>query len=169
VSDDVRVAPLRGASPDFTSGRDELDRSFAHHAPEATPAGSARVYVAHRRERLVGYFALCAGSVDPERAGTRTRKGMPRHPIPVVLLARLAVASDTQGGGIGHLLVRRAGELTVRAARLIAVRALIVDALDAETAAFYERVGFTPMQAEALRLEILVKDLEPMIGRSIDD
>jgi GNAT superfamily N-acetyltransferase len=163
VSDEIRVAALSATPPDFTSRRDELDRWFAHHALDATRAGSARVSVAHRDERPLGYFALAAGSVDPAHAGTRTRTGMPRHPIPVVLLARLAVANQTQGQGVGRELVRSAAELTAKVARLIAVRALVVDALDEQAAAFYEHVGFTPMEADSLRLEILVKDLEPMI------
>lgn len=169
MSDEIRVAALTVAPPDFTSGREELDRWFAHHALEATRAGSARVYVVHRDERPLGYFALAAGSVDPAHAGTRARRGMPRHPIPVVLLARLAVANQAQGRGIGRQLVRSAAQMTAKVARLIAVRALVVDALDEQAAAFYEHVGFTPMEADSLRLEILVKDLEPMIAESSTD
>lgn len=65
--------------------------------------------------------------------------------------------------------MRSAAQLTVRVARLIAVRALVVDALDEQAAAFYEHVGFTPMEADSLRLEILVKDLEPVIAESSTD
>ncbi len=126
------------------------------------PAGSARVYLAHSDTTLVGYFALAAGSVDPTRAGTRTRKGMPRHPIPVVLLARLAVSKDRQRRGVGRELVRNAAALTSRAAQLIGVRALVVDATDEATAQFYGRVGFTANEANPLRLEILIKDLDAL-------
>lgn len=78
----------------------------------------------------MGYFALAAGSVEYEGADERSRKGMARHPIPVALLARLAVAKAAQGRGIGRELVWHAAGLTLKATRLIAVRALIVDALD---------------------------------------
>lgn len=89
---------------------------------------------------------------------------MPRHPIPVVLLARLAVGEEVQGQGIGRALVRHAALITVRAAALIGVRALVVDALDQPTARFYERVGFTPNAVDPLRLEVLVKDLRAAVG-----
>lgn len=70
------------------------------------------------------------------------------------------MGEEVHGQGIGRALVRHAATVTRRAAELIAVRALVVDALDQRTAAFYERVGFTPNTANALRLEILVKDIE---------
>jgi predicted N-acetyltransferase YhbS len=79
-----------------------------------------------------------------------------------VLLARLAVAEEAKGQGVGRELVRWAADLTVRAARLVAVRALVVDALDGEVAEFYAKVGFTPNEANPLRLEVLVKDLEAL-------
>ena len=160
MSADIRIAPLAARPPALRSGREELDRWLPDHALPATRAGSARVYLAHRGEVVVGYFALAAGSVDPVRAGTCTRTGMPRHPIPVVLLARLAVSQDAAGQGIGRELVRQAVLITVRVAGLVAVRALVVDALDPSTAHFYERVGFTPNAANGLRLEVLVKDLD---------
>jgi predicted N-acetyltransferase YhbS len=89
---------------------------------------------------------------------------MPRHAIPVVLLARLAVSEDAQGQGIGRELVRHAALLTLKVAGLVGVRALVVDAVDEPTADFYEHVGFTPNDANPLRLEILTKDIDALIG-----
>jgi predicted N-acetyltransferase YhbS len=113
---------------------------------------------------LVGYLALCAGEVQLAQADERIRRGMPRHPIPAVLLARLAVARDRQGQGVGRELVWHAAALSLRVSRLIAVRALVVDALDEPTARFYEPVGFTRLVAGSLRLRLLVKDLETLAG-----
>lgn len=109
---------------------------------------------------MVGYFALAAGEVQQEQADERTRSGMPRHAIPAMLLARLAVADAAQGRGIGRELVWHAAELTLRASRLIAVRALVVDAMDEATAGFYERIGLNRLVPGALRLRMLLKDLE---------
>lgn len=161
---DIRVAVLRAPPPAFRSGRVELDDWLVRHGLAATRSGSARVYLAEDQTGVVGYFALSAGSIDPARAGTRTRSGMPRHPIPVVLLARLAVSERVQGRGLGRLLVEYAALATVEVARLVAVRALVVDALDDVTAQFYTRVGMTPNEDNPLWLEILVKDLEPLVG-----
>jgi predicted N-acetyltransferase YhbS len=160
VSSAIRVVALDAPPPEFRSGRVELDAWLSRYALQATRVGSARVFLAYEREELVGYFALAAGEVQHEHADARTRSGMPRHPIPVVLLARLAVAEAAQGRGIGRELVWHAAALSLRASRLIAVRALVVDAIDEETAGFYERVGFKRLAPGALRLRMLVKDLE---------
>ncbi|MCA1681115.1 MAG: GNAT family N-acetyltransferase [Actinobacteria bacterium] len=164
MSGDIRVAALRSPPPAFRSGRAELDEWLKRHSQAATRSGSARVYLGEDGSGLVGYFALAAGSVDPARAGTRTRSGMPRHPIPVVLLARLVVSESAKDKGVGRELVRQAALLALRVSRLVAVRALVVDAVDEPTAGFYAHVGFTPNEANPLRLEILVKDLEALIG-----
>lgn len=159
-----RVAVLRAPPPAFRSGHIELDDWLARYGLAATRSGSARVYLAEGQTGVVGYFALSAGSVDPALAGTRTRSGMPRHPIPVVLLARLAVSEQAQGRGLGRSLVEHAALATLKVARLVAVRALVVDAIDEAIARFYAQAGMTPNEANPLRLEILVKDLEPLIG-----
>lgn len=80
-----------------------------------------------------------------------------------VLLARLAVAEAAQGQGFGRVLVGHAASLALQASRLIAVRLLIVDALDQPTAGFYERLGFTRPVHDSLRLGILLKDIEGLV------
>jgi GNAT superfamily N-acetyltransferase len=162
VSKDITVAPLKAPPARFRSGREEFDRWLGEHGWAATRAGSARVYLARRGDGVVGYFALAAGSVEAARAGTRMRAGMPRHPIPTVLLARLAVSETAQGLGIGRGLVRHSGQITIHVAKLVAVRALVVDALDEPTGRFYEHLGFEPNDANPTRLELLVKDLEAL-------
>ena len=128
--------PASSAGPSVASTRQHVfPRSL-------TRAGSARVYLAHADRALVGYFALAAGSVEHGQADERSRRGMPRHPIPAVLLARLAVAEAAQGQGFGRVLVGHAASLALQASHLIAVRLLVVDALDQPTAAD-ERLGFT--------------------------
>lgn len=158
------MAPLLASPPELRSGRTELDSWLADHARSATQAGSARTCLAHSDGEPVGYFALAAGSVEPVRAGTRTRRGMPRHAIPVVLLARLAVSESLQRQGLGRELVRHVCLITLQVARLVAVRALVVDAVDEPTARFYAAAGFTQNDANRLRLEILVKDIEALAG-----
>lgn len=162
MSETLTVAVLDAPPPAFCCGREELDGWLERHGLQATRSGSARVYLAHRDGQLVGYFALSAGAVEHERAGVRTRSGMPRHPVPAVLLARLAVAEEAKGHGVGRELVRSVAVLTVQTARLVAVRALVVDALDEDVAEFYAKVGFTPNEANPLRLDVLVKDLDAL-------
>ena len=158
------VAALDAPAPSFRSGRPELDQWRRRRGLSATRAGAARVYLGYREAEVVGYIALSAGAIDPVPAGTRTGKGMPRHPIPAVLLARMAAAEKAQRQGVGRELVAEAAGLTLAVARLVAVRALVVDALDEPAAGFYEHVGFTRNQANPMRLEIPVKDLELAAG-----
>jgi GNAT superfamily N-acetyltransferase len=156
--------PLTGghAIATFASGVESLDTWLHRHARAAVGAGSARTYVVVDRgddSRVVGYSALAAGAVEPDDVPVRVRAGMPRHPIPVVLLARLAVDEQVQGLGLGAFLLADAVRRTLSAADAIAVRALLVHAIDARARAFYERFGFVASPTDPLHLMVLVKDL----------
>jgi GNAT superfamily N-acetyltransferase len=146
----------------FRCGRPALDTWLIEHAQAATGAGSARTYVVGDREqddRVVGYFALNAGGAEPASAPPRVRAGMPRHPIPVVLLARLAVDVSVQGHGLGAFLLADAMRRSMAAAEAIGVRALLVHAKDEAARAFYERFGFVASPTDPLHLMLLMKDL----------
>lgn len=115
-------------------------------------------------DRVVGYFALNAGGVEPASAPPRVRAGMPRHPIPVVLLARLAVDLSVQGHGLGAFLLADAMRRSLAAAESIGVRALLVHAKDESARAFYVRFGFVPSPTDPLHLMLLMKDLRASLG-----
>jgi GNAT superfamily N-acetyltransferase len=152
----------RQATEGFRCGQPVLDTWLIEHARAATGAGSARTYVVCDREqddRVVGYFALNAGGVEPASAPPRVRAGMPRHPIPVVLLARLAVDVSVQGHGLGAFLLADAMRRSLAAAESIGVRALLVHAKDEAARAFYERFGFVASPSDPLHLMLLMKDL----------
>lgn len=146
----------------FRCGQAALDTWLVEHARAATGAGSARTYVVCDREqddRVVGYFALNASGVEPSSAPLRVRAGMPRHPVPVVLLARLAVDISVQGHGLGGFLLADAMRRSLAAAESIGVRALLVHAKDEAARAFYERFGFVASPSDPLHLMLLMKDL----------
>ncbi len=89
---------------------------------------------------------------------------MPRHPIPAVLLARLAVDRTAQGRGLGAWLLRDAMLRTLTAADEVGMRVLLVHAVDGRARAFYERHGFEPSPTDALNLQMLVKDIRAAVG-----
>ncbi|WP_320669988.1 GNAT family N-acetyltransferase [Patulibacter defluvii] len=152
----------RQSTEEFHCGRPALDTWLIEHARASTGAGSARTYVVCDREqgdRVVGYFALNAGGVEPASVPPRVRVGMPRHPIPVVLLARLAVDVTVQGHGLGAFLLADAMGRSLAAAESIGVRALLVHAKDESARAFYERFGFVASPTDPLHLMLLMKDL----------
>lgn len=150
----------------FACGRPSLDQWLTRHAVQAASAGSARTYVVvdSEQRRVVGYHALTAAGVERETATARVIKGMPRYPIPVVLLARLAVDITVAGRGIGAWLLRDAMLRTLTAAETIGVRAMLVHAQDENARRFYLKHGLEPSPTDPLHLMILLKDLAPSIS-----
>jgi GNAT superfamily N-acetyltransferase len=145
----------------FDCGRPSLNAWLARYARQAEAAGSARTYVVVDSEqgRVVGYHALTAAAVEREAASARAIKGMPQYPIPVVLLARLAVDVSAAGRGIGAWLLRDAMTRSLAASETIGVRAMLVHAIDDEARRFYLRHGLEPSSTDELHLMILIKDI----------
>lgn len=143
----------------FSSGVVALDEYLSKHALANSQAGTARTFVAAIDSHIVvGYYSLAAAQVIFTDAPARLQKGAPRHPIPVVLLARLAVARNEQGRGLGSALLKDAIGRTLAAAEGIGVRALLVHAKDAAAKAFYEQYDFEALPGHPLHLALLLKD-----------
>ena len=149
----------------FDSGKPELDTWLVKHALAGSAARSVRTYVVTdaEQQRVVGYHALAAGSIEREAGTARAAQGMPRHPIPVVLLARLAVDRTVTGNGIGSWLLRDAMTRAVTAATTIGIRALLVHAIDDNARAFYLRHGLEPSPTDPRHLMILIKDIQATV------
>jgi GNAT superfamily N-acetyltransferase len=144
----------------FDSGVESLDTWLKKYARQAA-IGSARTYVVNDNEqdRVVGYHALAAASVQRDEATARAAKGMPAHPIPAVLLARLAVDASVQGRGVGAWLLADAMRRALSVAESLGVRVLLVHAIDERARAFYARFGFESSPADQLILQMLMKDI----------
>lgn len=153
---------------EFTCGERSLDIWLSDHARAAAGAGSAQPYVVSdaRQGRVVGYYALTVASIEHRDATPRIARGMPRHAIPVVLLARLAVDRSVQGRGIGAFLLRDAMTRTVGLSRHAGVRALVVHALGGSARDFYLRHGFERSPTDDLHLMVLLKDVRAAIART---
>ena len=115
-------------------------------------------------ERWSGYYSLAVGEVAYADAPGRLSKGLPRHPVPIMLLARLAVATAWQGHGLGAGLLKDAMQRTLQAADIAGIRALAVHAMDEQARAFYEHFGFVPSPTDPLHLFLLIKDLKRIGG-----
>jgi len=146
----------------FDCGKEPLNNYLRRFALANTAAGIARTYVTTRpgEQSAIGYYSLAAGSVEKAQLPERIAKGVPNHPIPVVLLARLAVDQRFHNHGIGKGLLRDALERTLSAANVIGVRAVLVHAKDDDAAAFYAKFGFTRSPTDALHFMLLIKDLK---------
>lgn len=120
---------------------------------------SARTYVVHRNGRVVGYYSIAAGSVSVDESPARVAKGLARHPIPVILLARLAIDKDEKGTGLGKALLKDALARIAQAADIVGARAVLVHAIDQKAKQFYEHFDFEPSPIHELQLMLLMKDL----------
>jgi predicted N-acetyltransferase YhbS len=161
--------PLRGKrnTEGFECGEPSLDRWIGSHARLAEATDSARVFVTtDDGERVVGFYALAAASVSPDEATERLMKGQSKHQsVPVVLIARLAVALDSQGSQLGRSLLQEALLRTVSAADSIGARAVVVHAISGDAARFYERFGFEASPTDPHHLVLLMKDLRKLLSR----
>jgi GNAT superfamily N-acetyltransferase len=145
----------------FDCGKDSLNLYLKRFALTNTAAGTARTYVTTLAGELavVGYYSLAAGSVEKAKVPDRVGKGVPNHPVPVVLLARLAVDRAFQGQSVGKGLLRDALLRSCAAADVVGIRAVLVHAKDKQAADFYRRFGFAPSPTDPLHLMLLMKDL----------
>ena len=149
----------------FNSGKEPLDRFLQRHALASQKAASAQTYVVCREEqRVVGYYSLAVGAVEHADAPSRVGKGLARHPIPVMLLARLAIDRSDQGKGLGKALLKDALLRTGQAADIAGIRALLVHAKDDEARAWYEQFDFEPSPTDPYHLFLLMKDLRALLG-----
>lgn len=143
----------------FTCGNPALDRWLATHALASQRADIARTYLAFRGDEVAAYLSLTTGSVRPDEAPNRHARGMPRHPIPTILIARLAVDQRFQGQRIGSQLLAEALRRAVAASDAVAARLIVVDSIDDAAAAFYRRWGFIEAPENPLRLYRKIADI----------
>lgn len=146
-----KPGPISSDDPtdDFDSGNPVLDGWLTGEALRNEQSGASRTYVVREAGRIVAYYSLATGGVERSSAPGGIRRNMP-DPIPVMILARLAVARSHQGRGIGRALVRDALLRTARASGIAGIRAVTVHAIDEQAAAFYERLGFKPSPVDDL-------------------
>ncbi len=144
----------------FECGYGELNRFLKSFALASQQANSAQTYVATRGNAVIGYYSLAVGAVEREGAPERVTKGLARHLVPVMVLARLAVDVQEQGKGIGQGLLKDALLRTAQAADIAGIRALFVVAKDDSAKAFYEHFNFDPSPTTPYQLFLVMKDLK---------
>jgi ribosomal protein S18 acetylase RimI-like enzyme len=156
-----RYDPARHDTSSFSCGNELLDRWLRRYAGQNERRDAARTFVATTGGYAVcGYYTLLAGQLAHHQATPETRKGLSRHfPIPVAILARLAVDSSHQGHGLGASLLDDALGRVCSAAEQVAVRAVVVHATDQSAATFYERFGFKSLSAAPRTLMVTLAAL----------
>lgn len=137
---------------DFASGESSLDEWLRRRALVNQTTGASRTFVVtDETERVMAYYALAAGAVSHQASPGSIRRNMP-DPVPVLVLARLAVDQRWQGRNIGGALLRDALQRAMSVAQHIGVRALLAHALHERARQFYVHYGFVPSPANPMTL-----------------
>jgi len=157
----LRIEKLRrGHELDtFDCGQEALNRFLIRYAFPNQQAGASQTYVALADETVAGYYTLVVGQVEYADAPERLTKGLARHPVPIMLLARLAVAISWQGKELGSGLLKDAMLRTLQAADIAGIRAFAVHAKDDAARSFYERFDFVALPSDPYHLFRLLKDI----------
>jgi GNAT superfamily N-acetyltransferase len=150
----------------FDCGVPALNNYLKKFALPNQGSQSARTYVATRGERVVGYYTLAAASVRRDETPARVAKRLAAHPVPLILLARLAVDGCEKGKGLGAGLLKDALLRAAQAADIVGCRAVMVHAKDDGAKTFYQRFGFEQSTTDPFRLFLLMKDVKASLGIS---
>ncbi len=121
---------------------------------------AARTYVlTTETNQIIGYYTLVFGSVSTKETTSEVAAGLGKYPIPVILLARLAIDKHQKGRGLGKKLMRDALLRAVRASEIAGLRAFLVHAKDESARAFYEAFGFGPSPHNEFHLFLKISDI----------
>ena len=147
----------------FDCGSEELNRFFVRYALSSQRASSSQTWVGLADMSIVGFYTLSVGQVSHEDSPQRLTKGLAHHPVPIMLLARLAVSNNWQKRGIGAGLLKDAMRRTIQAADIAGIRAFAVHAKDDAAQQFYAHFDFIPSPTDPYHLFLLLKVLRRII------
>jgi GNAT superfamily N-acetyltransferase len=151
----------------FCCGQATLDDFLKRFAKQYAKRKLGTTYLATLKgqKRVLGYFTLAPSHFEFAHAPAALLKGLPKHPVPTLLLARLAADQSEQGKGLGKFLLLSAFERCLHVARAVAFRAIEVEALDDATAGFYRKYGFLPFPTNPHHLAIALESVEGLFAR----
>jgi len=153
----------RHAVDAFDCGQAALNRFLARHALPNQQAEASQTYIALSGDEIIGYYTLVVGAVTYDDAPSRLTKGLAHQPVPIMLLARLAVARPWHGKGCGAGLLKDAMLRTLQAADIAGIRAFAVHAKDDEARGFYEHFDFVRSPSDPYHLFRLLKDMRAAV------
>lgn len=144
----------------FDCGILALNTYLLKNALQNQQSHGARTYVVTSDNYVVGYFTLAYGSAAPDFVPIRVQKGMGKYPIPLMVIARLAVDKSWHGKGLGKALLKHALLKSIKAAQIAGLRAVVVHAKDELSKSFYQKFGFVTAPFDDFHLYLLIKDIE---------
>lgn len=164
VLEPIRKLLAADNTQSFDCGDAALNQYLRQFALVNQKAHSTQTYACYQAGQVLGYYSLAVGSVEPTNATLRVIRGLARHPVPVMILARLAVDRTQQNKGLGQALLKDALLRTAQAADIAGIRALLVHAKNETVRQWYQQWEFEPSPSDPLHLFLLLKDLKAMLG-----
>jgi GNAT superfamily N-acetyltransferase len=149
----------------FDCGVDALNQYLRQYALPNHQNRSSRSYVVLRGDRIAGYYKLSNGSVSRNEVPPRVGQGLGLYPVPITLLARLAVDVSEKGRGLGKALMKDAVLRAYQASELVGSRAIVTHAKDESAKAFYEKFQFMASPINEFHLYLLMKDIRGLFGK----
>jgi GNAT superfamily N-acetyltransferase len=144
----------------FDCGVEALDTYLKRFALQSQKREGARTYVVLDANRVVAYYTIVFGGIKWKDAPEHVRKGLGKYPIPILLLARLAVDKRFAGRGLGNSLLLDALQRALAASEIAGLRAVVVDAKDDAAKHFYENRGFRSWPVGGNRLFVTIPELK---------
>ncbi len=144
----------------FDCGVEALNLYLKRFAHQTQKRDGARTYVALQSKKIIAYYTVVFGAVAWEDAPEHVRKGLGKYPIPIMIIARLAVDRTFSGKGLGNSLLLDAVTRAIAASKIAGLRAVVVDAKDSAAKAFYQKRGFRPWPADSNRLFVTITELK---------
>lgn len=138
----------------FDCGKAELSDYLKRFARQTQERDGAKTYVVLEDNHVIAYYTLVVGDVEWQDCPEEIRKGFGKYPVPVLVIARLAVDSRFHDKGLGIGMLKDAFLRALQVSNIVGVAAVIVDAKDDQAKAYYERkeLGFKPMPCDSMRL-----------------
>jgi GNAT superfamily N-acetyltransferase len=159
-----RIEPLRASHErgEFSCGKAPLDDFLRLRATQYEKRRLGRTYVAlfPGAMTVAGYYTLAASAVAIANLPATAAKRLPKHPVPVILLGRLAVDQRASGQGLGKALLRDALHRSLSLSEQLGLFAVEVLAIDADAREFYAKYGFIPLAGNDLRLFLPIKTIK---------
>jgi len=147
----------------FSCGKPLLDEYLHRYARQNDEKNIAKTFVAvDERNNAVGYYSLCTASIEFEDFPEEMRKQLPNYPVPAALIARLAIDEKLRGQGLGAKLLVDALQRVLTASAEIAIKAVLVDAMDGDAFEFYRHYEFIELPDQDLKLFLPIETIQQL-------
>jgi len=162
----LRIEPITKLHnrKDFKCSKKPLTLYLHRYARQNDENNIARTFVAvDDTKKVFGYYSLSTCSIEFENLPEAFAKRLPAYPVPAALIARLAVDTNFNGQGLGSRLLIEALQNILTASEEIAIKVMLIDAIDEEARAFYLRFGFIELPGKKLKLFLPIETISQLL------